>query len=353
MSNSVIDRQSASAEEYPYGRHEPVLPRDAGLPPRWLQVPRNWLVPAVLAAYCAAGNFAILPLTYAFNQSDWGAFWVYVSAGAIVAQAGLLACFFVFADPPFWRRLVGCYSAAIVLWGCWELGAVWHHFLQYGKAFMTGYPDFAAGVQFCGLSLPLLAVAIYSPLWFFRAYLSWRLRRTGAFDKTPRPFSIHDYFVGTSVVAASLMLARIAPQREWVNPMFWQTWAIVFGWVAGVSLISVIPAMLLTFRCGNWWLSYVGLIAYGLFAGVITIVGMAIYDSGFRTSLDRWVVFGLLMVFATFAAFLGAGMKAARNLGYELVIGHSCEVKSFSAADSCYRCSSDPVPEQRARQGRP
>src|SRR3954469_7246298 len=196
MSNSILNRQSAPAEEYPYGRQSPMLPREAGLPPMRSRASSVWLMPVVLAACFAAGNFAFLPLSYAFTQEDWGAFWVYLTASAIVAQGGLLACFFVFADAPFWRRLVGCYSAAIVLWGCWEPGAIWHHYLQYRNAFPTRNPDFVADLQFGALSLPLLALAIHSPLWFFRAYLRWELRRASTYHSISRPLSTGDYFVG-------------------------------------------------------------------------------------------------------------------------------------------------------------
>src|SRR5438132_790891 len=163
MSNSIADRQSGLAEEYPYDRQEPVLPPDTGLPPPWLRAARPGLMPM------------------------------------------------------------------------------------------------------------MLAVAMYSPLWFFRVYLGWRLWRADSRELSPRPLSIRDYMVGNSVVAASLMLARIAPQPDWINPLFWRTWAIVFACVAGVSLISVIPAMLLMFRCRDWRLSHGGLIVYSLVAGAITI----------------------------------------------------------------------------------
>jgi len=281
-------------------------------------------MPVVLAACFAAGNFAFLPLSYAFTQEDWGAFWVYLTASAIVAQGGLLACFFVFADAPFWRRLVGCYSAAIVLWGCWEPGAIWHHYLQYRNAFPTRNPDFVADLQFGALSLPLLALAIHSPLWFFRAYLRWELRRASTYHSISRPLSTGDYFVGTSVVAASVTLARLAPQREWLNPLFWDTWATVFACVAGASLVSVIPAMLLMFWRRDWRLGYGCLLSYSLFAGLLTIGVSAIIDPVFRGFVwpgELWHIIGILIVFVGFAAFLGAGMKAARDLGYELVLG--------------------------------
>src|SRR3954451_25444023 len=63
-----------------------------------------WLA-AVVGGYFAVSDVATVPLTEVFHQSDWGAIWIYVSFGAILAQAALLSAGLVFGPGRYWKRV--------------------------------------------------------------------------------------------------------------------------------------------------------------------------------------------------------------------------------------------------------
>jgi hypothetical protein len=312
--------------EYPYGPQAPVLPVPKELPPlRFIPIPRSFLGLALIVAF-VTGNCAVMPLMHVFDGPNWKAISVICLAAAMMfAQAGLLCGAFAFVQAPLLKRAAVCWGAGVVLLICWAEGLLLFLYLEHGWRIGLTEDDSHA-LQFVGLSLPLIALAIQSPLWFFRVYLGWRLVRTEAADSHERPLSIGDYLIGTAIAAVCITLAQIAPQPAWVDAEFWPRWAIVFASVAGVSLVSVIPAMVVMFRFRNWLLGLLLLVAYGLVAGIVTVSIFIAFDPGMRRGLSPsqiGVTIVVVFMFAAFAVFLGAGMKAMRDMGYSLALGRA------------------------------
>lgn len=318
------NRLTAEMAEYPYGPrpHGPASKADriGPTPSNELLVVTSeaWLLLAIaIGSVFAVGNFAICPLGEALGRPDWRAVPVFVLFGGIVAQAGLLSAAIVFGPGTFWRRMLICWGAGLSLWSCWAagLGSV---------AFVKASYRSSAGevLPFISFSLPLLALAIQSPLWFFRCYLGWRLVPSNRQQETSRPLSIGDYFLGTAIAAVSIASARLAPQPQWDMSSYWPVWAIVFASVAGMSLVSIIPAMLLMFRWRDWRAAFFLLVLYGFVAGVTTIaIVSAIFGPPGGPS-PQWQLIAIMVVFVSLAVFLGAVMMTARGLEFELVLGN-------------------------------
>ena len=313
--------QSGDQVEYPYGPRppsttdSPVWPQAAPEAP--LAGSEGPLVVAIgLGVIFASGNFAVCPLMAAFNRADWGALPVFVLIGAILAQAGLLSAGLVFGDGSLWVRMIVCWGTAVFLWGCWAAGRL------TVALFCVWSFDWGEQLRFGVLSIPLVGLAIQSPLWLVRCYLGWRLTRSGTGASAVRPLSIGDYLIGTAVTAVSITCARLAPQPDWDNSSYWPAWAIVFASIAGASLLSVIPAMLAMFRLRDRRLGLYLLLGYGFVAGMTTLA-ILIRVFGFPGGPGAWRAVAVVVVFVSLAGCLGLGMKAARDLGFELVLSRN------------------------------
>jgi hypothetical protein len=291
-------------------------PRNVKLPP---PVPDPPFVPdrtllAILLAMFASANFAVLPLMEVFRQSDWGAVLVYLSAGMMFAQAGALPFWLVFGSESFLKRTVTFWTAVAALFLCWGAGA-----LIYVNMRKFHY-DFSEQARFFALSLPLATVAITLPLWPLKLFLGWSLTRseTSCGDPSTRPLAIRDFLAGTTIVAVSFTLARLAPSR--MDGNFWIGWLVFGASVAGVSAISVIPAMLLMLRRSSASLGIFQFYAAG--AALITFL-ISSWLQPYQWSLlngsrGRWELLGGYLVFFSFAAGLSGAMLAARALGFRL-----------------------------------
>src|SRR5262249_35642766 len=97
------------------------------------------------------------------------------------------------------------------------------------------------------------------------------------------------------------------------------------GVVGTASLLSVPLALYLLLRVSRWWLGFCLFLLYGVLAAFAAMGVLAILIPEFRQELRSihggWIVLGFSTAFISFAAFLGAGLKAARDLGYELMLG--------------------------------
>ncbi len=273
----------------------------------------------VMAALFATANAAILPLTDVFQQRDWGAVWVYLSAGLMAAQAGALPFWLVFGRESFLARLVVFWAAAVGLFACWGVGLlVWQQTSSHRFSSLEV-------VHFFVLSLPLAALAIQLPLWPLKLYFGWSLVCHGEMKPAPsdRPLAISDYLLGTALVAISVGLARLAPDR--LESAFWLAWLIFAASVAGTSLVSVVPAMLLMLRPTGGRRGAAFMLAYALGAAGITVIITAAVNPNFRRQLSSssqwWELVGGLLVFLAFAAGLSGAMLATRALGYRLTFG--------------------------------
>jgi uncharacterized membrane protein len=173
-------------------------------------------------------------------------------------------------------------------------------------------------LQLGSFSLPLVALAIQSPLWFARCYSGWRLTNSNLAATTARPLSIRDYLVGTAVVALSITFARLARPASWPLQDYWPGWAIVFACFAGGGLLGVVPAMFLVFRLQNAWLGIGLLLPYGAIVGAIVV--------GIDFAFD-WTLFPFRLFLATISIslplYVAIGALLARAWGYTLQFGRA------------------------------
>jgi hypothetical protein len=321
------DGKFVELAEYPYAPQPPRYPAPESELAAALDVTRPErrfsVLAIVLAVVFLYGNLAIVPMMDAINERDWLASGVFVMMGAICAQIALACAAVVFVEAPFWRRLLVCWCAAILLWGAWVVGV---SASLYRNRDLNGALEI---IRFTVLAMPLAALAIQSPLWFFRLYLGWRVCDSKAQPRPMRALSIRDYMLGTAMVALAITAARLAPPKNWNRDDYWPVWAVFIAIVAGISLIAVAPALFLMFRCSRWWVGYCLLLLYGLFGGLAMLAFVVIVDEDFRqrvfTASALWEALGMMTVIFSFAVVLGAGLKAARDLGFELVIGRRAD----------------------------
>jgi hypothetical protein len=181
-------------------------------------------------AIFAGSNMAMAPLMNISTSRRWHELLGLSILAAILAQGALLSVWLVFTTDHFWRRALGAASAAIVLFGFWEIGfalALTPELVQFGVQ-PNMLRQIGELVPFIALSVPLIGLAIQSPLWFFRAYLAWRLERPMEHAFNERSLAINDFLLGTAIYAFAITCARVAPSPELATPEFWPIWGIVF-----------------------------------------------------------------------------------------------------------------------------
>jgi hypothetical protein len=330
MPEPIADSQSVDLAEYPYAPQPPLFPAPAAERAEVsAEVPfrkTSSILAILLVIAFAWCDFSIIPLMEAANgPANLAAILMFALMGTIFAQAGLVSLAAVFSEAPFWRRLIGCGSAVIVLWGIWELGFIASQLYEGWSWRSDG--DYVDVIRYTGLALPLAAIAIQWPLWFFRLYLGWRLHKIELPESTGRPLSIRDYLIGTAIAALAVTFARLAPPESWDLTDYWPGWLLFFGIAGALSLAFVVPAILLMFCVSDWRIGYCLVIAYGLVTGGV-FLGMVLYfDENFRGNIRTWngvwEALSIVVAFVTFGIFFGAGLKAARNLGFELVVGRT------------------------------
>jgi hypothetical protein len=279
----------------------------------------NTVLIALLWAGFAACDTAILPLSWLFDQNDWGALCVYSAAGAILAQGSLLAIALVFARGAFWRRLAFCSCLIVAFWFFWALGFSW-------TSFRNGSRSILSGIRVAAFSLPLAFLAIQAPLWWLRVYRGWQLVHESNRLRTERPSSILDYLIGTGIVAVSLSLARIAPGRDFNSAQYWAGWSVYFGSAAAISLISLPLALWLILEWRRWRIGFALLVFYG---GAATVIVMATIRLAMRLrqpnsgGMDLWDATGIVTTFVAFTAMLGMGLMLMRSRGSTLLRARS------------------------------
>jgi hypothetical protein len=325
MAGQASDLGKNEAGEYPYGPQAPVIPgtptandKEAlmeGQGP-FAETRGLALVALIGVSLCfGIGNLATFPLAWYADSGGSLEMLVFILIGAIFAQGGLVSAAIVFGPGSLWIRTVCCWSVSLLLWGCWAFGLLAFRHLAPSRS----PPDWRETLQFVGLSLPLVALAIQSPLWFSRNYLGWRLTRSNQSNESARPLSIGDYLMGTAVTAVSVTFARMAPPSNWIFPGYWAVWAIVFACVAAASLLGVLPAMVLLLRWRNWPIGYCVFLLYGTVAGVTTVAILFAVLGPPGGPSPMWEVIGMCVMYISLAVFLGAGMAVARGYGYSLV----------------------------------
>lgn len=265
---------------------------------------------AICMLLFALTNFAAMPLTeiiFANNTLAQVAISGYI--GVIVTQLAFHAVWCVLAPFGLGHRFVSGALLAMGLLGAWFLGfLLWHE--------MTGlrFREWdALGTIF--LSIPLLAVAVQTPLWAAKFWFGWRIvtpvRRSN--DATGRPFGIRDLLIGMALGACVLSAAQLAAPPNTSTEDFLVPLVIAAVVLAIVSLLTTIPAIVAILRSRRIAPAVGVLLLYGfaLAVGVIeTFVAIAETDTlmmrlGFGTLLGVY----FLTLTGCMLAFRAAGWR--------------------------------------------
>ena len=309
----VAARAPAGDADYPYAPQPgnpsfPSPPPDASLT---IDKLLPWLPLLLLAAMGMAAHFAVLPLMEVFGSNDWGALWVYASAGVMLAQAGAISAFQVWTRGRFWVRLTLH----------WAVGAMGVAALSLG-AIISG--DFEPELICFLFSLPALALAVQLPLWITRVYLGWHFLAAATapvssahYSASERePLSIRDFFIGTLLVAVSLGFLRVAASIE---DDIWIVMAVAMPSVMIATALSVIPIGRLLTSEFDWRLGVVLIALETLIAAIVVVAAVYWMETGARA----WDLFGIATIVFAFAATLSAAALAARFAGYRLQTNRS------------------------------
>lgn len=303
--------------EYPYAPQPPLREALAKERP-WPITLSTWWSPWMaligVTSLMLWADFAVSPLMDAFQQSDFGAVWVYICLGIIPAQVGVLAAAICWGSQRFALRLI-CYWLAMFV----SMVA-----LLAGIAIGEGRREFDNLIRFMPLSAPLLVLAVQTPLWIVRLFFRWRIVRDQGLDAAApeAPLSIRDLMVGTVLVAVSLAAARVAP-RDTPDAELWIGWAIALASCGGVSLIALLPVSAWLLRQRNIIVGLILTAVYAVLAVVVTWIVIYIIDRNFWR--NWWEMVGIAIMIVSFGATLALAALAARAAGLRLEIGQGRE----------------------------
>jgi hypothetical protein len=246
-----------------------------------------------------------------------------VVVGVFCGEIGAMACWLVWGEGPFLRRLLIHWSLALGMGLCLVGGVL----LVSGD---IGY-QLRLRVTFEGAAriacvIPAVSLAVQLPLWPFRTHLSWRVAVADDRGTTNRGgLSIRDILVGTAIVAVSLGLIRflsgINPslsgldQRSVQNLIMMQT--LASGLMLTVaSFVLLIPALILLLRSRSFC---VGVATY-FGAIILSIVGLVVFPSVIFGRLPQaQSLFAMFWGSIVFAATVASPLFVWRACGYRLV----------------------------------
>lgn len=315
--------RASELEEYPYGPQPAVIDvrhydhdRELKLSKRFFAKGSGPYYAVVCFGLFLVGvNLAVCPLMAVIHGPGWKTWPVFGLFGAVVAEAGILSAALVFFKGPFWLRAASCWSVGVLLWASWMLG------LLFAKRIASWW-KIGDELQFGTLSLPLVVLAIQSPLWFARCYSKWRLTHHRLSTTASASLSIRDYFVGTAITAISITLARLARPVHWPIDDYWPVWGLAFASFAVGSLFSIIPGMLFLFLLRNTWL---GLGLFLLYSLALSTAIVAIIHFASQGSLSVDEVPGIAIMFFSVGLFLAISFVLARACGCTLQLSRTSQ----------------------------
>jgi hypothetical protein len=168
---------------------------------------------ALAAAVFNALAASLMGLAENISGGDRGAmlFFGPLIVGVLCGEVGAMACWLVWGEGSFLRRLavhwgIGLAISLCLLCGFLLVFAFTDYVWEFRRIFYA-----AAGF---GCVLPTASLSAQLPLWPSRTHFGWRVARTER-DETSgnrQPLSIRDILTGTAVVAVSLGLVRLFPR---------------------------------------------------------------------------------------------------------------------------------------------
>jgi hypothetical protein len=243
-----------------------------------------------------------------FLPDQTGAVLVYFCFGAISAAIALLATWGVLWSGPFWIRML-TNSGVVLLFSLWFLGF----------SLSLGRSEWDGGVVVL-LCLPLVLLAIQSPLWLARLVFRWDivLIRPHTDPRNLRPLTILDMLVGTGLIGIALAGARLAKLTVPGGPSdveFWIGVCVVVASCIGISLASTLPIVVATLRSRSPVLAMLGIGGYAAFALAVTFVIIGLRAG--RTP-KLWTMFGISLTAVTFVLCAATPLLVGRCLGLRL-----------------------------------
>jgi hypothetical protein len=214
--------------------------------------------------------------------------------------------------------MVRSFGTGLVLYGIGILGIV-VEVLRHNR---TLHDDDWEGFAFVFLLLPLVFLAIQSPLWLVRLLFRWDIALIQPPEEMSpvRSVTIRDMLVATGVVAGALASARFAGSLWQSNgsspdPVFWAVMATLLAYFGGISLVSSPPIVFATLRARRPGFATLAIAIYCA-AWLVVVFGIVRFFEG------RWPrlfdVVGISTVIVTFAAATTTTLLVVRQLGFRL-----------------------------------
>lgn len=319
VSEPITDEQEISATrptQYPSWDREESYTTPQYPFPSWNEEQPTWWVLVGCLLFFSLNNFAVAPLMEVVSPNGPTAYVVYACMAMIGTQTALQAVWCVFAPYRLMDRMAGAVIIAAILPTAWVLGVLVAETMN-NFAHVDWY---AIRALMC---LPLLAVAIQSPLWAAKYLLAWKIVAPWHYlEKMPdRTFGIGDLLIAMAVGAAVLSAAQLAVPSNSSAEEFLIPVAISAVVLALVSLVTTIPVLLATLRPKRIGWALVLLLSYGAVFTFATIVVFV-----FFTQRDTWAIrAGLATMAGAFFVSLTACMLLFRALGWRLHRGRHRE----------------------------
>jgi hypothetical protein len=280
--------------------------------------------PAMALALCAFAAIDVMPLVVIeifenfggrpsnllviLTLAPWG--------GMIVGEFIVFAVLLVWSRGNFILRLVIHWVLAIALYSCWAAGL-----MVVSSIEDWGTASTREAMRAVLMALPVVCLAVQTPLWCLRIYAGWRLEDCSSETGSPSPsqVSIGDILFGTAIVAVSLAMWRAMfdnPNR--FTSGFWIFWAVASPVIALISILTVAPLVRLILGLQNASLAIVGLVVYWLILGLLNLAIVLCFLPG--EWRDLTLLFSLLTL--TGFATVSIPLWLARSAGYRLRIGN-------------------------------
>ncbi len=295
-------------QTYPYSPQPAVLPKRqlaADRPLLPLDRPPAIVWAAAIAIGCAAFNLLMPPIISSVGPEPLPL--LALTLGMLVSQLAALSAVLVFGEARFWLRLLAV----------WAVGYGLALSFVAGVILVEGSSNVAEPIRIICCGLPLVALAVQTPLWAARLYCGWRIARPGQ-TAQQRPLSIGDILGGTAVAALTVGAVRFVAQNPRQADLgFWIGWGIAVPSIAGISLIAILPVIYFVLRVERVGLGCGLLIGYAAAAALIAMCGIGLVFS--RSPPPTEFFFLLTMMIGTVAsAHLGL-LALIRGYGYRLI----------------------------------
>jgi hypothetical protein len=231
--------------------------------------------------------------------------------GVVLGEIGAMACWLVWWEGPFLKRLAMHWLIAAALAISLAVGMVIFLVELFNDSGWKLIVSEMFGVPAC--VLPVVSLGVQLPLWPHRIYFGWRvvLKQSAEVATGSPPLSILDTLAGTGVVAVSLALIRAMPMPHSEIVWIQMAGSALFSSIA--SFLLLVPAMFFVLRMS------VPIFGIGLCFGYMLTLTVLVMLSMLGRAPAPEAVFAILWGSFAFMATLAAPLFVWRACGYRLV----------------------------------